>query len=154
MTLILKQDVELFEGDSQTGGQPAVIKLHNDHFVLESVDRSTGASTDIVINTALTDLKVGGSIATLTFTVGDITRRVDFSHGTGPALMTPDKLMFKTSGVLTGSGIYAWLKEFRALGVPVKYRSLRQTMLWASLATVVVLAVISVVVVVQMGVGG
>jgi hypothetical protein len=104
----------------------------------------------VAIDTALTDLKVGGSMAFLTFTVGNVTRRVDFTNGAGDGLMNSVALQGASARILRERGIYAWIKELRARNVPVKYRSITQVMLWGALATVGILVVIGVIVVTMM----
>jgi hypothetical protein len=146
MTLILKQTLSVL-ADGQSSALPVVMELHNDRFVLTEFANAPGQPAHVAIDTPLSDLKVGGSMAFLTFTAGDITRRVDFANGTGDALMNSVSLQGQSARILRDSGIYAWLKELRARNVSVKYRSITQVMLWGALATAGILVIIGVIVV-------
>jgi hypothetical protein len=146
MTLILKQNLSVL-ADKNTSALPVVMELHDDRFVLTEYRNEPGQPAHVAIDTALADLKVGGSMAFLTFTVGSVTRRVDFANGAGDSLMNSVSLQGASARILRDSGIYAWLKELRARNVPVKYRSITQVMLWGALATAGILVIIGVVVV-------
>ena len=150
MALLLTQNVSLFVGDSAAGTHAATLELHDARFVLKSFNWKDPETMTTVIDVPLSDLRVGGSMATLTFTAGNVTRSVDFSSGTGGGLMSTDALLFRSAGVLNTSGIYTWLKAFRAHGVPVKYRSLRQIKLWGALGAVLIVVIVGIFVVGQM----
>ena len=150
MTLILKQNFSIAYNDGQSTSSPVDLELHNDRFVLTESSYTPGQPAHTVIDTPLSELTVRGSIAFLTFTVGDVSRRVDFANGAGASLMSPDSLQFRTARILRESGINAWVKQLRARKVQVKYRSMTQVMLWGALATAAILVIIGVIVVNQM----
>jgi hypothetical protein len=147
MAIVLTQQASVLEGNSTVGTQPASVELHDDRFVLKTYGWTTPAVPTTVIDAPLSALRVTGSMATLTFTVGDLSHSVDYSFGTGASLMSTDSLLFRSAGILKKSGIYDMLTALRARGVPVKYRSLRQIMLWGALATAVILVIIGIYVV-------
>jgi len=150
MALLLTQNVSLFVGDSAAGAHAATLELHDARFVLKSFNWKEPETMATVIDVPLSDLRVGGSMATLTFTAGDVTRSVDFSSGTGGGLMSTDALLFRSAGVLNTSGIYDWITALRSRGVPVRYRSLRQIKLWGALGAVLIVVIIGIFVVGQM----
>ena len=150
MALLLTQNVSLLVGDSAAGIHPATLELYDARFVLKSFNWKDPDVMTTVIDVPLSELRVGGSMATLTFTAGAVTRSVDFSNGTGGSLMRTDSLLYRSAGILNRSGIYNWLKAFRAHGVPVKYRSLRQIKLWGALGAVLIVVIIGIFVVGQM----
>ena len=150
MAPILTQNVSLFVGDSAAGMHAATLELHDDTFVLKSFNWKDPETMTTVMDVPLSELRVGGSMATLTFTAGDVTRSVDFASGAGGGLMSTDSLLFRSAGILNKSGIYNWLRAFRARGVQVKYRSMRQVMLWGALGAGIIVAVVAVYVVGQM----
>ena len=150
MALLLTQNVLLFVGDSAAGNDAAMLELYDDTFVLKSFNWKDPQTMTTVIDVPLSELRVGGSMATLTFTAGDVSRSVDFSSGTGAGLMRTDSLLFRSADILNKSGIYTWLKAFRDRGVPVKYRSLRQIKLWGALGAALIVVVIGIYVVGQM----
>jgi hypothetical protein len=147
MTLVLTQQVSVLESNATVGSQAAAVELHNDRFVLKTYSWTNPAVPTTVIDTPLSALRVTGSMATLTFTVGDLSHSVDYSFGTGASLMSTDSLLYRSAGILRKSGIYDMLTALRARGVPVRYRSLRRIMLWGALATAVILVVIGIYVV-------
>jgi hypothetical protein len=146
MTLILKQSLSVL-ADDKSSALPVVMELHDDRFVLTEYHNEPRQPAHVAIDTALADLKVGGSMALLTFTVGNVTRRVDFANGAGDGLMNSVALQGASARILRESGIYAWIKELRARNVPVKYRSVTQVLLWGALATVGIVVIIGVIVV-------
>ena len=150
MALILAQNVSLVVGDSAAGMHAATLELYDDRFVLKSFNWKDPETMTTVMDVPLSELRVGGSMATLTFTAGDVTRSVDFASGAGGGLTSTDSLLFRSAGILNKSGIYTWLKAFRARGVSVKYRSMRQIKLWGALGAVLIVAIVAVYVVGQM----
>ena len=150
MALFLTQNVSLFVGDSAAGMHAATLELHDDTFVLKSFNWKNPETMTTVMDVPLSELRVGGSMATLTFTAGDVARSVDFASGAGGGLMSTDSLLFRSAGILDKSGIYTWLNAFRGRGVPVKYRSLRQIKLWGALGAALIVVIIGIVVAGQM----
>jgi hypothetical protein len=144
MALVLTQPVSILDGNATVGTQAALVELHDDRFVLKTYGWTTPAEPTTVIDTPLSALRVTGSMAALTFTVGDQWHSVDYSFGTGDSLMSTDSLLFRSAGILKKSGIYDMLAALRVRGVPVKYRSLRQIMLWGALGASVIVAIVAV----------
>jgi hypothetical protein len=144
MAIVLTQQASVLEGNSAVGSQAALVELHDDRFVLKTYGWTTPAEATTVIDTPLSALRVTGSMAALTFTVGDQAHSVDYSFGAGDSLMSTDSLLFRSAGILKKSGIYDLLAALRVRGVPVKYRSLRQVMLWGALGAAVIVAVVAV----------
>lgn len=143
MKPILTHLVTMFEGVTQMSGVPARIELFEDRFVLSVLDRS-GATIETVMDTPLSGLTVGGSMALLTFRVGDLKRRVDFSFAARAAMARPGGVL-AVGSILKESGIYPWLAEFRARGVTVKYFSLGQIWLVALGIVAIVVVVVAVI---------
>jgi hypothetical protein len=139
MTLILSHDLTMFEGVSQFSAKPATIELYEDRLVVTKRDDAP----EIVIDTPLSELKVGGSGAMLTFTVGEFKRRVDFSFAARAAMIAPGGI-FTAGALIKQSGINAWLSEFKARGVKVSYITMGQIWLWALGATALIVAVVAV----------
>ena len=135
MTLILSHDLTMFEGVSQFSATPARIELFDDRLVVTKID----GEPETVIDTPLTELKVGGSGAMLTFTVGDFKRRVDFSFAARTALIAPGGV-FRAGAIVKASGITAWLNEFKARRVTVTYITMGQIWLWSLLGVVGIVA--------------
>lgn len=121
MEPILTHRVTMFQGVTQMSGVPATIELHEDRFVLAVLD-SSGATVETVMDTPLSGLTVGGSISLLTFRVGELKRRVDFSFAARAAMASRGGVLAVGSH-LKDSGIYTWLDAFRARGITVKYFS-------------------------------
>ena len=150
MALLLTQHVSLLVAASAAGIHAATLELYDDRFVLKSFDWKNPETMTTVIDTPLSDLRVGGSMAILTFTAGNVTGSVDFASGASGSLMSTDSLLFRSAGILNKSGIYNWLKALRSRGVPVKYRSMRQVMLWGALGAAIIVAIAAVYVVGKM----
>jgi hypothetical protein len=148
MAIVLTRNVDVFDGISQFSARPAVIELHDDDtFVLAKIDPATNAKTEIVFQTGLSDLTVGGSSAMLTFTVGGVKKRVDFSFAARAAMAVGGVAgLAASAGIVAGSGINDWLAAFRAKGVTVKYLSQGKIVLWSLLGTLAVVVVIGVVI--------
>jgi hypothetical protein len=123
MTLILKEFLPMVGAESPFSSTPAAIELHDDHFILATTENNPNPST-IVMNVPLSELKVGGSMALMTFTVGDLKRRVDFSQAAGGG---PGYRYIRSAKVMDATGITLWLNEFRARGVEVKHVSIRNS---------------------------
>jgi hypothetical protein len=140
MVLILTQDVSLFEGVTQRSATPAMIELHEDRFILFKYVGPGSYDTEIVVDTPLAALTVGGSMATLTFTVAGTKRRVDFSPMARSALQDKVSGLFWAAAFIRNSGIEKWLHEFRARQVPVRYISMRHIAIISVLSTAVVVA--------------
>jgi len=135
MALILSHDLTMFEGVSQFSAKPARIELFDDRLVVTKMD----GEPETVIDTPLTELKVGGSGAMLTFTVGDLKRRVDFSFAARAVLVAPGGI-FAAGAIAQASGITAWLKEFKARGVKVSYITMGQIWLCSLVGVAGILA--------------
>jgi hypothetical protein len=95
MAIVLTQQASVLEGNSAVGSQAALVELHDDRFVLKTYGWTTPAAPTTVIDTPLSALRVTGSMAALTFTVGDKSHSVDYSFGTGASLMATDSLLFR-----------------------------------------------------------
>jgi hypothetical protein len=139
MTLILSHDLTMFEGVSQFSAKPATIELFDDRLVVTKRD----GAPEVVIDAPLSDVKVGGSGAMLTFTVGEFKRRVDFSFAARAAMLAPGGI-FTAGALVKQSGINAWLSEFKARGVKVSYITMGQIWLWALGATALIIAIVAV----------
>ena len=135
MTIILSQDVTMFEGITQFSAKPAKISLYNDRFVMEK----TEGVPEVVMDTPLNELQVGGSMAMLTFTVGELKRRVDFSFAARAAMIAPAGV-FTAGALIKQSGINTWLTEFKARKTRVKYLSMGTIWLWSLGAAAVIIA--------------
>jgi hypothetical protein len=136
MTLILSHNLTMFEGVTQFSAKPAIIDLYDNRFVMTATD---GAS-EIVFDTPLNELTVGGSMAMLTFTVGGVKRRVDFSFASRAALIAPAGI-FAAGALVKQSGVNTWVKELKARGATVKYISMGKIWMWSLAATAVILAI-------------
>jgi hypothetical protein len=143
----LTQQVSVLESNATVGSQAASVELYTDRFVLKTYSWTNPAVPTSVIDTPLSALRVTGSMAALTFTVGDLSHSVDYSFGTGASLMSTDSLLYRSAGILKKSGIYDMLTALRVRGVPVKYRSMAQVMLWGALGAAVIVAIAAVYVV-------
>jgi hypothetical protein len=136
MTLILSHNLTMFEGVTQFSAKPAIIDLYENRFVMTTTD----GAPEIVFDTPLNELTVGGSMAMLTFTVGDLKRRVDFSFASRAALIAPAGI-FAAGALVKQSGVNTWVRELKARGVAVKYLSMGKIWMWSLVATAVILAV-------------
>ncbi|WP_285042229.1 hypothetical protein [Plantibacter sp. LMC-P-059a] len=143
MKPLLSHDVTMFRGVTQMSGVPARIELHDDRFVLSVLDR-TGQPSETVMDTPLSALQVGGSMALLTFKVGDLKRRVDFSFAARAAMVRPGGVL-AVGPILKESGIYPWLAAFRARGVRVRYFSLGHIWLVSLGAVAIIVAVVAAI---------
>jgi hypothetical protein len=139
MTLILAHDLTMFEGVSQFSATPARIELFDDRLVVTKIE----GEPQTVIDSPLSEVKVGGSGAMLTFTVGDFKRRVDFSFAARAALLAPGGV-FAAGAIVQTSGIKAWLKELKSRGVRVTYITMGQIWLWSLGGTAAILAGVAI----------
>jgi hypothetical protein len=135
---VLNNNVTLFEGISQLSATPANIQLHDDRLVVTKVE-----GEEIIIDTPLNELTVGGSGAMLTFKVGDFKRRVDFDFGARAALLAPGGIAL-SAAIANESGIKSWLKEFRARKVRVTYVGMGRIFLYSVGGFVAILAGVAV----------
>jgi hypothetical protein len=133
----------MFEGVTQLSGVPAGIELYDDRFVMVTIDE-LGTALETVMDTPLSQLRVSGSAALLTFTVGELKRRVDFSFAVRAAMASRGGVLMVGS-LLRDSGIYPWLNELRTRSVAVKYFSWGQT--WAVAMGVFAIAVVVIAVI-------
>ena len=148
MALVLSRFVTVFDGISQFSARSAVIELHDDDtFVLAKVDAATGAQTEVIFNTPLRDLTVGGSMATLTFKVGGVKKRVDFSFGSRVVGALGGVIGMAAQGnMIKNSGIMQWVDTFKMRGTRVRYLGMGKIVLWTLVGVIGVFVIIGVVV--------
>ena len=144
MTPILSQRVSYIAGMFQTSATPARMDLFEDRLVITTVHKETGADVETVLDAPLSDITVSGSAALLTFKVGEIKRRVDFSFAARAVMVRPGGVL-ALPAILRDSGVYTWLDELRSRTVRVNYFSIGHT--WAVALGVVAIIIVAVAVI-------
>jgi hypothetical protein len=137
MTLLLSNNVDLFDGVTILGARPAVIQLHEDRFVLARVGPNVTSNDEVVFDVPLAELKVRGSGSALVFVVGRDRKRVDFSIGGRLASGFGIAGLIAANSMIAKSGIGEWVAALRALGVQTRYISYARIVWWSVAGTAV-----------------
>ena len=144
MAVILSHNLDVFDGVTQFSARPAVIELTDTNlFTLAKIDPATGARTEVIFdNVPVSELAVGGTSSTLTFTHNGVKKRVDFSFGSRVAGAFGVIGMVAQSQMLKKSGIRDWVAAFRAAGVKVSYWSPGRLFAIAFVVAIVVIIIV------------
>ena len=130
MAVVLSHHVDVFDGVTQFSARPALIELTDTNlFSLSKIDPATGAPTEVIFgNVPASEIAVGGSSSTLTFTHNGVKKRVDFSFGSRAAGAFGLAGAVVAANLIKKSGIQDWVAAFKAAGAQVKFWSYGRTM--------------------------
>jgi ammonia channel protein AmtB len=141
---MLTQNVRLYDGFPPGSG---VIQINDDDtFVLTKLSSAVGGAGQVIFTAPLREVAARGSGSTVTFTVGSVRKRVDFSLGS-QAVRDFGGLAGEIAGgvMVSRSGVAQVIAALRKGGASVRYRSYIQRLLliWAiAIGFVVVIIVI------------
>jgi len=150
----MQAQVTYFPGVTVAGQQYGILEWSaDDHIRLFLMDADTNQATSVVFDTTVGGIeKVGGSVATLTFTINGKKYRVEFSEAARMSLAGAGVAGLVASAEFTKrSGIAVWLDALQKAGVRVTFIKMRRIMLWSVLGTIALIAIIVAVVIATSG---
>lgn len=143
MTILLQQQVTLYEGRTIFSGTKVVIELHDDNrFVMFRLDPTTQLRTETVVDVPLSELSVRGSESQLQFIAAGLKKRVNFSHAVTLGALGGLAGVAIASAMSPKSMIKTWVADLKARGVAVRYTSSLKIVLIA-LGVIVVLFIVA-----------
>jgi hypothetical protein len=148
MNVLLRSHVDIFKGATRLSGVRAGMELHDDgRFMLVKLDPSTSEVTEIVFDTAVTNLDVNPGTTYLDITLDGVKKRVVFAAA--------ERIPFPLLGVIgmevsrkaaERAGLRDWIDVFRDRGVLRKFTTNHRTALLLGAGIVVIVVVIVVLV--------
>lgn len=148
MSIVMEKDVQVFLAATQFTARPATIELHDDgrlvlvaHGTGDGGNPGEGAAEPSAATTLLdvpaSELRVGGSVSTLTLAAGESRYRVEFSsearvltahsglneYRRGARLRAAQRLVRE-------SGLPDWVAALRARGARIRYWSIPRIVGW------------------------
>ncbi|HEY1531215.1 MAG TPA: hypothetical protein VGF80_10400 [Galbitalea sp.] len=142
--VLLRSQVQIFEGATIRSSIPAGMELHDDdRFLLLELDPATGAVVKPIIDTPVTNLDVNPSATYLQIASGGISKRVVFAAG--------DRVPFPVLGVIgmemsrqaaVKAGLNQWIAVFKQHGVLRKFTTNTRNAIVLGVGILIVAAVI------------